>query len=393
MASPCRDSPPLHSGMRTAHARRLLRPAAAGRPLGRRTAGRHHPRIRVHPAHGLPRPRERRRASARPPTTSSHSSSPTAAGATIPAAPSISASRSRRTSPSSSPATTADAPHMRRAREVIRALGGAAGCNSFTKFYLALLGQFPYANCPSVPPEMMLLPRWVYFNLYAMSSWTRTIVVPLSIFSAHKPVRQSAAGAGHRASCSSSRPRRRCWPRPPTQPLAHAGPTSSSASIWLIKMVERWRLGADPPARPCAQAGAWMREHFADSDGLGAIFPPMIYTVIACAASASPDDSPEMRWALQATRRSDDRGRRHAALAAVLLAGVGHGPDAERPGRRRHAPRARPPSTQARRLAARPRSPPARRLEPDQPAAWSRAAGSSSTATASTPTPTTPRWC
>jgi squalene-hopene/tetraprenyl-beta-curcumene cyclase len=36
-----------------------------------------------------------------------------------------------------------EAPYMRRARELIRSLGGAAGCNSFTKFYLALLGQFP----------------------------------------------------------------------------------------------------------------------------------------------------------------------------------------------------------------------------------------------------------
>ncbi|HZY89636.1 MAG TPA: prenyltransferase/squalene oxidase repeat-containing protein, partial [Gemmataceae bacterium] len=77
-----------------------------------------------------------------------------------------------------------DASYMVRAREVIRRLGGAVGCNSFTKFYLALLGQFPYENCASVPVEMVLLPRWFYFNLYAMSSWTRTIVVPLSIFSA-----------------------------------------------------------------------------------------------------------------------------------------------------------------------------------------------------------------
>src|SRR5262249_27711644 len=84
----------------------------------------------------------------------------------------------------------ADAPYMCRARDLIRARGGALACNSFTKFYLALLGQFPYANCASVPPEMMLLPRWFYCNIYAMSSWTRTIVVPLSIFSAHQPVRQ-----------------------------------------------------------------------------------------------------------------------------------------------------------------------------------------------------------
>src|SRR5205085_6948491 len=64
-------------------------------------------------------------------------------------------------------------PEMTRARDIIRSLGGAAACNSFTKFYLALLGQFPYANCASVPPELMLLPRWLYINLYAMSSWTR----------------------------------------------------------------------------------------------------------------------------------------------------------------------------------------------------------------------------
>src|SRR5205085_7960168 len=89
-----------------------------------------------------------------------------------------------------------DAPHMQQARAEVRRLGGAAQCNSFTKFYLALLGQFPYANCPAVPPEMMLLPRWAYINIYAMSSWTRTIIVPLSIFYAHKPVRTLPAELG-----------------------------------------------------------------------------------------------------------------------------------------------------------------------------------------------------
>src|SRR5438270_2992733 len=102
-----------------------------------------------------------------------------------------------------------EAPCMRRARDVIRGLGGAACCNSFTKFYLALLGQFPYANCASVPPEMVLLPRWSYFNLYAMSSWTRTIVVPLSIFSACKPVRRLPPERGIRE----------LFLRPPETPL------------------------------------------------------------------------------------------------------------------------------------------------------------------------------
>ena len=31
-------------------------------------------------------------------------------------------------------------------------LGGAENCNSFTKFYLAALGQISYDACPSIPP-------------------------------------------------------------------------------------------------------------------------------------------------------------------------------------------------------------------------------------------------
>src|SRR5436853_1930146 len=109
-----------------------------------------------------------------------------------------------------------NSPALRRARAIIRALGGAGVCNSFTKFYLALLGQIPYANCPAVPPEMMFLPRWAYLNIYAMSSWTRTIVVPLSIFYAHKPVRELTPERGI-AELFLEPPATPQWPHPPTR--------------------------------------------------------------------------------------------------------------------------------------------------------------------------------
>ena len=110
-------------------------------------------------------------------------------------------------------------------------------CNSFTKFYLALLGQFPYANCPAVPPEMMLLPSWAYFNIYAMSSWTRTIVVPLSIFYAHKPVRQSCRPKlGIRRAVPASRQTRRSG-RTRRRAAGSPGPTSSSG-CQVIKWVD-----------------------------------------------------------------------------------------------------------------------------------------------------------
>jgi squalene-hopene/tetraprenyl-beta-curcumene cyclase len=188
-----------------------------------------------------------------------------------------------------------NAPYMRRAREVIRSLGGAAGCNSFTKFYLALLGQFPYDNCASVPPEMALLPRWVYVNLYAMSSWTRTIVVPLSIFSACKPMRQLPPEKGIAE----------LFLQPPDTPLWPAKPSGRLLSWanfflgidWLYKKVEPW-LG---PIRRRAlkRAAAWMREHLRESDGLGAIFPPMIYTVVSLRCLGIRDDASEMKWALK----------------------------------------------------------------------------------------------
>jgi squalene-hopene/tetraprenyl-beta-curcumene cyclase len=185
---------------------------------------------------------------------------------------------------------------MRLARDRIRQLGGAACCNSFTKFYLALLGQFPYANCPAVPPEMMLLPTWSYFNIYAMSSWTRTIIVPLSIFYAHKPVRELPAELGI-AELFLEPPETPLWPHPPTRRWL-TWTNFFLAVDYSFKKVESWGLG---PIRRLAlrRAVAWMLDRFADSDGLGAIFPPMIYTVICLRCLGHDDSSPEMRWALK----------------------------------------------------------------------------------------------
>ncbi len=79
------------------------------------------------------------------------------------------------------------APHMAKAREVILELGGIEACNSFTRIYLSIFGQFEWSDCPAVPPEILLLPDWFVFNIYRMSSWSRNIVVPLSIVWALKP--------------------------------------------------------------------------------------------------------------------------------------------------------------------------------------------------------------
>jgi squalene-hopene/tetraprenyl-beta-curcumene cyclase len=187
-------------------------------------------------------------------------------------------------------------PAMQRAREVIRGLGGAALCNSFTKFYLALMGQLPYRNCPAVPPELMLLPRWCYLNIYAMSSWTRTIVIPLSIFYAYKPVRRLAEEMGI-DELFLDPPETPRWPHQPTSSL-FSWTNFFLGLDWLVKFAESWALW---PVRPLAlrRAKAWLLGHFADSDGVGAIYPPIIYTIICLRCLGYADQSPEMLWALR----------------------------------------------------------------------------------------------
>jgi squalene-hopene/tetraprenyl-beta-curcumene cyclase len=188
------------------------------------------------------------------------------------------------------------APYMVRARELIRWLGGAARCNSFTNFYLALLGQLPYDNCPAVPPEMMFLPRWAYFNIYAMSSWTRTIVIPLSIFYAHKPLRRLPEERGIAELFVEAQFESR-WPHPPARRLL-SWTNFFLAADWLMKRIDRIGLG---PVRRAAlwRAERWLLEHFEDSDGVGAIFPPIIYTIISLRCLGYADEAPEMRWALK----------------------------------------------------------------------------------------------
>jgi len=187
------------------------------------------------------------------------------------------------------------AEYMQRARHAILAHGGADAVNSYTRFYLALLGQISYEQCPAVPPEVMLLPKWFPANLYAVSAWSRTIIVPLSIMSALRPVRCLDEELGIRE-LFVRQPED--WP-----PLRGAGvPGQTGLVSWdrffrVVDSLLKWcqRHGVTPlRRRAIRQAQAWMLARLARSDGLGAIFPPMVFSIIALRSLGYADDSPEM---------------------------------------------------------------------------------------------------
>src|SRR5437762_7226341 len=70
-----------------------------------------------------------------------------------------------------------DAPFMQEARANIIRRGGIPQMNTFSKLYLALLGQFHWKYLPAIPVEMVLLPQWAPFNIYKISSWCLSMLI------------------------------------------------------------------------------------------------------------------------------------------------------------------------------------------------------------------------
>lgn len=201
-----------------------------------------------------------------------------------------------------------DAEHMVRARRAILAAGGAEKVNSFTRFYLALLGVLSYEQCPAVPPEVVLLPKWMPFNIYEMSAWSRTILVPLSLMWAFRPVTHLPPQQSIRELFLNSPEE-----LPASMPKCEQLDALSKRS-WVdweaffrrvdqtLKLIDRWRIR---PLRKRAiqKATKWMFDRFADSDGLGAIFPPIIWSIVALRCLGYSDDSPEVRSQLDELER------------------------------------------------------------------------------------------
>jgi len=184
-----------------------------------------------------------------------------------------------------------DAPHMARARAVIRAQGGIGACNSFTRIYLAIFGQASWNDCPAVPPELVLLPDWFPFNIYKMSSWSRAIVVPLSILWAAKPACEVPPGRSIEELVVDSEPAGR--PAPPRLGRERFWRGAFTLMDRALHAIER--LGWTPLRRQALRkAEAWILKRLEKSGGLGAIFPPIINTIIALRCLGYPMDDPTL---------------------------------------------------------------------------------------------------
>ena len=181
-----------------------------------------------------------------------------------------------------------ESPHMRAACAKVHELGGAERCNSFSNFYLAVLGQISYDVCPSIPPEIVYLPKWMYFNLYAVSAWTRTMILPLAIVSTLRPVRTLRPEQGIPELFSGSD-----FSLGKLRGLPNSWRDMFQLIDIALKQYDKLPL-QHTRHEALKAAEQWLLEHMEGSEGLGAIFPPMVYILIVFKALAYPEDHPKV---------------------------------------------------------------------------------------------------
>ena len=170
-----------------------------------------------------------------------------------------------------------------RARERIIALGGLQAANSYVKVNLSLFGLYPREWAPAIPPELILFGKLIY----EMSSWTRAIVMPLSVLHALNPQRPVPSGFSVNELF---------LPGVPLQFRNEDGFFSWRGFFLMaekaFKLWERWGSKAIRQ-KAIRRAEQWIiaRTHY--SGGMGAIYPSMMYVVMMLDLLGYPGHHPD----------------------------------------------------------------------------------------------------
>jgi len=175
-----------------------------------------------------------------------------------------------------------DEPALVSARAWIEAKGGLRNIRVFTRYWLALIGEWPWDKTPNLPPEVIWFPLWFPFSIYNFAQWARATLMPIALLSARRPSRPlpsqnrlDALFPGGRESFDYNLPKKADaggWDRffRGADKVLHA----------LQSFGARAGLGLWRPAA-VAHATEWIVRH-QDADGAwGGIQPPWIYSLMA----------------------------------------------------------------------------------------------------------------
>lgn len=189
-----------------------------------------------------------------------------------------------------------DAPHMRRARAAILSRGGAAQSNVFTRIALALFEQVPWRAVPVMRVEAMLLPHWAPFHIDKVSYWSRTVMVPLLVLAALKPVARNPRNVDIQE----------LFIVPPNRVRKYlTNPTGHwiGEALLLLDRVGRFFEPIFPKVlvrKGIERAMTFVKDRLNGEDGLGGIFPAMANAVMAFDALGYPRDHADVVTARKA---------------------------------------------------------------------------------------------
>ena len=200
-------------------------------------------------------------------------------------------------------------PPMRAALGVVQSLGGVAEARVFTKIWLALFGQYPWAGVPVIPPEIVYLPPRCPGNLYDFACWARGTIAPLTLVLSRRPVRELGTDL-------------RELVRPGTE--HRLGRVRASGLWWwldaLLRLYERspWQPGRRSARKRRVR---WIEERQEADGSWGGIQPPWVYSLIALTLEGAGLEHPVIRRGLEGMRRfsiEDEGGWRFQACMSPV---------------------------------------------------------------------------
>lgn len=175
-----------------------------------------------------------------------------------------------------------DLPALVRAREWILSKGGLRNIRVFTRYWLALIGEWPWEKTPNLPPEVIWFPLWFPFSIYNFAQWARATLMPIAVLSARRPSRPLRSNSRLDSLFPGGR-----------ESFDYGLPRKAGAGAWdaffrgvdkvlhgLQSLGNRLGIGLHRPAA-ISHVLEWIIRH-QDADGAwGGIQPPWIYSLMA----------------------------------------------------------------------------------------------------------------
>lgn len=232
-----------------------------------------------------------------------------------------------------------------RAKSFMIRNGGVAKVRFFTRFFLATFGLFPWTAIPQLPAELILMPPSSPLNIYTLSSWARSTLIPVLLVHHHQPVYALPNGLSHDNTFLDE-----LWVDPGNKNVPFAPPLTDL--FWQREWI---KLGFTAIDKIIAQAGGlrhqplrrvarrkcveWLLEHQEGTGEWAGFFPPMHGSIWALLLEGFPLSHEVIRLGLvglEGLAIEDARGKRIAATVSpvwdtALMAGAlceaGYGPD------------------------------------------------------------------